>query len=93
MYFELDAAGMLTEVASKELGLSIACLDLGPVPAGRLGSPFLAIGGYDSTVRILSLDQSSLLTQRSMLQVSQHSACVWRKPPQEALALTGEVDM
>ena len=69
VYFELDAAGMLMEVASKELGVAIACLDLGPVPRGRVGSSFLAIGGFDSTVRVLSLEQSSLLTQRSMLQV------------------------
>ena len=69
VYFELDAAGMLMEVASKELGIAIACLDLGPVPRGRVGSSFLAIGGFDSTVRVLSLEQNSLLTQRSMLQV------------------------
>ncbi|TFJ87655.1 hypothetical protein NSK_001005 [Nannochloropsis salina CCMP1776] len=70
VYFELDAAGMLMEVASKEVGLAVSCLDLGPVPQGRVGSSFLAVGGYDSTVRILSLEQASLLTQRSMLQLS-----------------------
>lgn len=70
VYFELDAAGMLMEVASKEIGLAVACLDLGPVPHGRVGSSFLAVGGYDSTVRVLSLEQVSLLTQRSMLQLS-----------------------
>lgn len=76
VYFELDAAGMLMEVASKELGLAVACLDLGPVPQGRVGSSFLAVGGYDSTVRILSLDQASLLTQRSMLQLSARAESV-----------------
>lgn len=63
----------MLQVASKELGLSIACLDLGPVPQGRMGSSFLAIGGYDTTVRILSLEQATLLTQRSMLQLSQRA--------------------
>ena len=76
VYFELDAAGMLMEVASKELGLAVACLDLGPVPQGRVGSSFLAVGGFDSTVRILSLEQASLLTQRSMLQLSARAESV-----------------
>jgi hypothetical protein len=49
--------------------MGVACLDLGPVPKGRLGSPFLAVGGLDSTVRILSLDPTSMLTQRATLQV------------------------
>ncbi len=76
VYFELDAAGMLMEVASKELGFGIACLDLGPVPHGRVGSSYLAVGGYDATVRVLSLEQASLLTQRSMLHLSARAESV-----------------
>ena len=76
VYFELDEAGMLTEVGSKDVGFGVACLDLGPVPHGRVGSSYLAVGGYDSTVRVLSLEQASLLTQRSMLQLSARAESV-----------------
>jgi splicing factor 3B subunit 3 len=62
VYFELDAAsGSLIDVEKRDLGSEVACLDIGPVPEGRLRSRFLAVGAYDSTVRILSLDPDDTL--------------------------------
>ncbi|KAF2560993.1 hypothetical protein F2Q70_00014743 [Brassica cretica] len=39
----------------------MACLDIAPVPEGRQRSRFLAVGSYDNTVRILSLDPDDRL--------------------------------
>jgi splicing factor 3B subunit 3 len=62
VYFELDAAsGALADVEKRDLGGDVACLDMGPVPEGRLRSRFLAVGAYDSTVRMLSLDPEDCL--------------------------------
>jgi len=55
-YFELDAAGNLMEMGRTDLGVEVACLDVGPLPAGRAKSMFLACGCYDNSVRLLSLD-------------------------------------
>ena len=66
-YFELDATGQLMEMTSVDMELEVSCLDLGEVPEGRMGSPFLAVGCWDNTVRLLSLDPSDLLKQRSLL--------------------------
>lgn len=77
-YFELDAAGQLMEMTSSDYGLEIACLDIGEVPEGRVGSPFLAVGFWDNTVRILSLDHSDLLKERATaaLQARPESVCL-----------------
>ena len=56
VYFELDAAGSLVQAGSKDLGVSVVCLDLGEVPHGRLRSSFLAVGGTDNSVRVLGLE-------------------------------------
>ena len=63
IYFELDASGVLAELGTKELGVDATCLDLGDVPAGRARSPFLAVGGSDASLRLLSLDPQELLVQ------------------------------
>ncbi|KAF2584272.1 hypothetical protein F2Q70_00034561 [Brassica cretica] len=39
----------------------VACLDIAHVPEGRQRSRFLAVGSYDNTVRILSLDPDDRL--------------------------------
>lgn len=66
--FELDSAGgggeggggggggSLLEVDRKEIGADVGAVDIPPVPEGRLRSRFLAVGAYDGTVRVLSLD-------------------------------------
>lgn len=55
-YFELSVQGMLVETERKELGGDVACLDISPIPEGRQRARFLAVGSYDKTVRLLSLD-------------------------------------
>lgn len=56
IYFEQDTMGQLVETEKKEMSGDVACLDVGPVPEGRQRSRFLAVGSYDNTVRIISLD-------------------------------------
>jgi len=65
VYFELDLGGQLTEVEKQELGQDVACVDLGPVPEGRQRSRWLAVGGYDNTVKLLSLDPDDCLQTMS----------------------------
>ena len=56
IYFELSAQGMLVETEKRDLGSDIASIDVGAVPDGRQRCKFLAVGSYDNTVRVLSLD-------------------------------------
>ena len=53
--------GMLVESEKREMGGDVACLDLAPVPEGRQRGKFLAVGMYDGTVRVLSLEPDSTL--------------------------------
>ena len=66
IYFELDATGSLMEMANHDMGREVSSLDVGEIPAGRLKSPFLAVGCWDDTVQVLSLEPSNLLTQLSV---------------------------
>ena len=52
---------MLVESEKREMGGDVACLDLAPVPEGRQRGKFLAVGMYDGTVRVLSLEPDSTL--------------------------------
>jgi len=54
VYFELDQSGQLLEAERLETNGDVACVALGPVPEGQLRSRFLAVGSFDSTVRVLS---------------------------------------
>eukprot|EP00798_Chlamydomonas_sp_ICE-L_P023642 gene23642-9170_t len=56
VYFELDAMGQLLEMQKSEMSEDVSCMDIAPVPEGRARCRFLALGSYDSTVKILSLD-------------------------------------
>ena len=70
IYFELDAAGQLTEVGvTHDIKKDVTSLDLGEIPDGRLKAPFLAVGCCDDSVQILSLESADLLTQRSSMQL------------------------
>eukprot|EP00898_Chlorokybus_atmophyticus_P002633 jgi/Chlat1/3370/Chrsp23S08824 len=62
VYFELDVTGQLMEVEKKEMGVDVACLDMAPTPEGRQRTRFLAVGTYDSTLRVLSLDPDDTLS-------------------------------
>jgi len=78
VYFELDLSGQLSEVEKKDLGQDVACVDLGPVPAGRQRSKFLAVGGFDNTVKLLSLDPDDCLQVMSQqaLPTQPESLCL-----------------
>ena len=61
MYFELDDMMQLAERERKEVSGEVACLAVAAVPRDRQRARFLAVGGFDNTVRILSLDPTDLL--------------------------------
>ena len=70
VYFELDQAGNLIDRKTFDLGQEVACLDMGEVPPGRARSSFIAVGGWDDTVQILSLDPMELLVPRATMSLS-----------------------
>eukprot|EP00983_Pelagomonas_calceolata_P113194 1159960-Pelagomonas_calceolata.AAC.2 len=57
------------------MGDDVACLDIAPVPEGRARCRFLAVGCYDSTVRVLGLDPEDGLKGLA-LQVGAQAVCV-----------------
>ncbi|KAF6255086.1 CPSF A subunit region-domain-containing protein [Scenedesmus sp. NREL 46B-D3] len=61
VYFEMDQLGQLLELAKKDMDGDVACLDIAPVLQGALRCRFLAVGGYDNTVRMLSLEDGTQL--------------------------------
>ena len=81
IYFELDpVSGDMVEKITKNLGLGadVSCLDIGTVQSGRSRSMFASVGFRDQTVKILSLDPSKLLVQRSStaLRARPHSVAL-----------------
>ncbi|KAI3995357.1 hypothetical protein MKX01_032159 [Papaver californicum] len=79
IYFEMDMTGQLMEVEKHEMSGDVACLDIAPVPEGRQRSRFLAVGSYDNTIRILSLDPDDCMQILSVQSVS--------SPPESLLLL------
>ncbi|CAA6670468.1 unnamed protein product [Spirodela intermedia] len=79
IYFEMDITGQLMEVEKHEMPGDVACLDIAPVPEGRQRSRFLAVGSYDNTIRILSLDPDDCMQILSVQSVS--------SPPESLLLL------
>ncbi|PIA41588.1 hypothetical protein AQUCO_02200198v1 [Aquilegia coerulea] len=79
VYFEMDITGKLMEVEKHEMSGDVACLDIAPVPEGRQRSRFLAVGSYDNTIRILSLDPDDCMQVLSLQSVS--------SPPESLLLL------
>lgn len=65
VYFELTAQGNLVETERKELGGDVSSMSLGAVPEGSLRCRFLAVGLYDKTVRVLSVDPGDSLRSLS----------------------------
>lgn len=45
----------------------MSCLEIGAVPEGRTRSRFLAVGGWDNTIRILSTDPDDCMTILAVL--------------------------
>ncbi|GJR29958.1 splicing factor 3B subunit 3-like protein [Tanacetum coccineum] len=86
IYFEVDrATGLLMEIVKKEVAAEVACLDIAPVPEGMQKSRFLAVGSYDSTMRILSLDSRDCMQVLSLQSVS--------SPPESLLFLKVEASL
>jgi len=67
IYFELDASGALSEMDKKETQHEVACLAIGSVPEGRTRSRFLAVGGWDNTIKIFSLDPDDCMNVLAVL--------------------------
>ncbi len=55
---------LLQETDKKDMAGDVAAIDLAPVPEGRQRSRFLAVGSYDSTIRVLSLDPADTMKAR-----------------------------
>lgn len=72
IYFELDpASGMLVEMAKDDsFNEDVSTLDIAPAPEGRARSRFLAVGMYNSTVRVLNLDPDGPLAQLAVQAVA-----------------------
>ncbi|KAG8058068.1 hypothetical protein GUJ93_ZPchr0002g23542 [Zizania palustris] len=70
IYFEMEMTGQLMEVEKQDMSGDVACLAIAPVPEGRQRSRFLAVGSYDNTIRILSLDPDDCLQPLSVQSVS-----------------------
>jgi splicing factor 3B subunit 3 len=60
VYFELDTLGTLAEVERRDLAGDVAALDMPPLAEGSKRAAFLAVGAYDSTVRLFSLDPNQM---------------------------------
>ncbi|CAI5702384.1 hypothetical protein KXD40_005240 [Peronospora effusa] len=72
IYFELGQSGELAEKGKLDLGFEVCSLDLGEVPEGRQRFQFMAVGSWDNTVRIFSLDPNDLFRQKSTLALTSH---------------------
>lgn len=65
-YFEVDPMnGNLIEKEAHDMGADVCSLDVGTITKGRSRSLFAAVGCRDQTVRIVSLEPGSFLTQKS----------------------------
>ncbi|KAI9916391.1 hypothetical protein PsorP6_018104 [Peronosclerospora sorghi] len=72
IYFELGPSGDLGEKGKLDLGFEVCSLDVGEVPEGRQRFQFMAVGSWDNTVRILSLDPNELFRQKSTVALTSH---------------------
>ncbi|KAJ3708266.1 hypothetical protein LUZ61_011971 [Rhynchospora tenuis] len=79
IYFDMDMMGQLMEADKNEMPGDVACLAFAPIPEGRRRSRFLAVGSYDNTIRILSLDPDDGMQVLSVQSVS--------SPPESLLFL------
>lgn len=70
IYFELNAGGQLLEVEKKEMSDEVAALGIAAVPEGRQRAPFVVVGCYDRTVRVLSLEPGEALKTKATQTVS-----------------------
>lgn len=58
------------EVGTKQLGgIEIACLEMGEVPTDRVRAPFLAVGDWNGSVKVLGLSPENLLEQVAVMNL------------------------
>ena len=76
IYFEVDANGSVSEFDKKDFGHEISCLEVGFIPVGRARSRFLALGGWDNTVRIVSLDPEDCMNVLAVLALPAQAVSV-----------------
>lgn len=71
IYFELDKTNnKLRQMDKKAFNFDITCINIGPVPQNREKCKFLAVGGSDKFVRIMSLEIQQCLVKLSMQEQS-----------------------
>jgi len=73
-YFELDVQDQLAEIARKDMGHEVTCLDIAPVMEGRAKARLMAVGDWNSTVRVLSLDSDDCLGNLAVQQMPSQPA-------------------
>eukprot|EP00746_Dinoflagellata_sp_MGD_P091760 gnl/MRDRNA2_/MRDRNA2_36348_c0_seq1.p1 gnl/MRDRNA2_/MRDRNA2_36348_c0~~gnl/MRDRNA2_/MRDRNA2_36348_c0_seq1.p1 ORF type:complete len:1184 (-),score=253.37 gnl/MRDRNA2_/MRDRNA2_36348_c0_seq1:15-3260(-) len=78
LYFEIDESHTLNEVAKRDMNYEVLCIAVQPVPEQRQRASFMAVGGVDNTIRILSLERERPLKQLSAqaLQAPAESVCL-----------------
>ncbi|CAJ1389864.1 unnamed protein product [Effrenium voratum] len=78
LYFEIDESHTLNEVAKRDMNYEVLCIAVQPVPDNRQRASFMAVGGVDNTIRILSLERERPLKQLSAqaLQSPAESVCL-----------------
>lgn len=65
VYFEMDAVGKLKEAGKREMEQEVICISISSIPEGRTRARFLALGCFDNTIKILSLDPEGCLSRLS----------------------------
>jgi len=65
VYFEVDSSGKFKEVEKREMEQEVMCMSIPEISEGRVRSRFLALGCYDNTIKLLSLDPESYLRRLS----------------------------
>lgn len=79
VYFELDMDGQLNEYQERrDMGADVVAISMAACPEGSQRTPYVAIGCADQTIRIVSLDPDSTLSQVSLqaLTAPPSSICV-----------------
>ncbi|WFD27989.1 pre-mRNA-splicing factor rse1 [Malassezia nana] len=67
VYFELDMDGQLNEYQERrDMGADVVALSIAACPEGSQRTPYVAIGCGDQTIRIVSLEPDSTLSQVSL---------------------------
>lgn len=70
VYFELSPNGLLEETEKVDLGREVSCLAIPTLQKDRQRALFLAIGDYENSVRIYSLEPEQLFRQLSVQALS-----------------------